>query len=564
MVMLFPPLRQFVCSLLLALVLVPSVCAQTPSAEDKFTAHTELVTVPTIVTGKSGAHIHDLSKEDFVLLQDGKPQEIAVFEEIQRPATPMRRPAIPPAVFSNVLPGNTAPRQLTILVLDLINTPFTEQAKARHALLEFLQESVDRGQSTALLTVTSRGIRVVRDFTADPALLSAALKKVNGTQPLTEITSRAEISDDNAPSDNPQSAGDLADFAAGKQDELQESLESFELRVAITITMERLELIASAYGGLPGRKALVWVGSGFPFSVSPPPLTITRRRSKPQVNAIESVLPSYDKAWKELNEAQIAVYPVDVRGLTNYGFVDASKRITSQNQSYLPSQQWLDEETINTFRTFAKETGGIAFYNTNDLKSAFEQSADDNGHYYLLGYYLSHGEKKGWHKLNVKVKRENTEVRARAGFLVAEPVNDPVKSAQMDIQTALGSPLDYTAIPLTAQWEPLRPADNGKKKAIFVLSLAPNSATSNQSDQNHLIIDIAAAALTDTGASAAITTQTIDDHLKPEGLEQLRLRGMGFKGFLTVAPGDYTVRFVVRDRFTGRIGSVAAPLTVAK
>ncbi len=569
-------LCRIACGFALAAIWSNTASAQDIASDTKFTARTELVTVPVVVTGKSGTHIHGLSKDDFQVLQDGKEQKVAVFEEIQRVAQPLPRPPSPGAVFSNLLPGNTAPRQLMILVLDLINTPFSEQAKARRALLDFLQESVDRGQSASLLVVTGRGIKVVRDFTADPALLAAALKKVNGAQPLTETTARAETSDDNAPSDRPQSPGDLADFAEAKQDELQEALETFELRVAITLTMERLEQIARAYGGLPGRKALVWVSSGFPLAVSQPPLTVSRRRTKPQVNDISSVLPAYDKAWKELNEAQIALYPVDVRGLSNSAFVDASKKITNQNQSYLASQQWWDEETINTFRTFAKETGGVAFYGSNDLKGAFEQTADDNANYYLLGYYLDRSEKKGWHKLSVKVQREGAEVRARAGFFLAESMNDPVKAAQMDIQTALASPLDYTAIPVTAQWEPLRPADpdkdqstrqdrnQGKKKAVFVLLLGPNSARPDESDHNHLVVDIAAAALTDTGASAAVASQTIDDHLKPAGVEQLRDRGMGFKGLLTVGPGQYTVRFVVRDRLTGRMGSVAAPLVVGK
>jgi VWFA-related protein len=552
--------------LALCLVLASDVHAQAPAAGNTtFTSRSELVTIPVIVTNKSGAHIPGLKKEDFAVQEDGRLQTIAVFEEIQKPPKPPQRPPTPPNVFSNVLPGNTVPRQLIILVLDLINTPFAEQAKARHALLQFLQESLDQGQLTSLLVVTPRQVKVVRDFTADPTQLVAALKKVNAIQPMVNLTSHLDTLDDSSSSGTPQTPGDLEDFAQGKQDEALEAMENFEIRVAIQETTDRLGEIARAYGGLPGRKALVWASAGFPFSVSQPAVFRRGRRQRVSTYTMQDVLPYYEKAWTELNDAQIALYPVDLRGLTNPGFGDLRKMITNPNQSYVASQQWLDQETISTFRNFANETGGVAFYRTNDLKGAFEQSAEDNTSYYMLGYYLDRkGKKPGWHKLTVKPYKPDFEIRARNGFFLTEPMNDPVKTAQLDIQTALGAPLDYTAIPITARWDQIRPAtEAGKKNAIFLLSMGPNFAMVDDNDHSHLLVDIAAAALTGSGASAGVTSQTIDDHLKPEGAQQLKNIGMGFKGVLTVAPGDYTVRFVVRDRLTGRIGSVAAPLKIA-
>lgn len=59
-----------------------------------------------------------------------------------------------------------------------------------------------------------------------------------------------------------------------------------------------------------------------------------------------------------------------------------------------------------------------------------------------------------------------------------------------------------------------------------------------------------------------MTSETIDDHLKADGLEKLRSQGMGFRSFLTMSSGEYTVRFVVRDRLTGRMGSLSAPLAI--
>ncbi|MEY2411956.1 MAG: hypothetical protein QOD84_562 [Acidobacteriaceae bacterium] len=557
------PLKFRFC-LAVAIVWYGAVALYGQAAEPtvRFTTTTDLVTVPVVLTDKSGKHIQGLGKDDFSVLQDGKEQKIAILEEVQRSSDVLPSTAsYQKNLFSNLLPGNVAPRQLTIFVLDLINTPFLEQAKARQALLDFLKESEDHGQLTALLELLPKGTKVVRDFTADPSLLAAALKRVNGRTPQTQTHSSGANPDGSSTSDNPGSSDMFADFTQGKQDELQGGLEAFETRYAITLTMENLQAIARAYGGLPGRKALIWVSSGFPFSVSPG--MVRRGRTRTRVDTLQTVLPLYEKTWQELNQAQIAVYPVDIRGLNNMGFLAARNRFRDPWQNFPPNERWFDAEILNTCRTFARETGGSAFYNSNDFKGAFKQAVEDNSHYYLLSYYLDRQNRKpGWHKLGVKVNHPGAEVRAKNGFFLTEPATDPVKAAQSEMQTALGSPMDYTALPITAQWMNLAPAEQGKKKAVFAIYLGPNSADVNGNDGNHLLVDIAATALTSTGTSAALTSQVIDDHLKAENVEMLRQKGLGFQGFLTLASGEYTVRFVVRDRLTGRMGSVSAPLKI--
>lgn len=83
-----------------------------------------------------------------------------------------------------------------------------------------------------------------------------------------------------------------------------------------------------------------------------------------------------------------------------------------------------------------------------------------------------------------------------------------------------------------------------------------------ESDQNHLNIDFAAAAREPAGKVVATNGRTLDAHLKPESLQQIRSSGITYKGALELAPGEYSVRFVVRDNLTGRLGSVTAPLRV--
>src|ERR1700722_1621042 len=149
------------------------------SAEVKFTARAELVLLPTLVTDKSGNHISGLTKEDFTVFENGAPQPIATFEEIKSDPTRLSRPRNP-GEFSNAMAGETSNRRITLMVLDLLNTRFVDQAYARKDLLKYLTQSVDQREPTALYTLTRSGIHIVHDFTTDPRVLVAALHKVKG------------------------------------------------------------------------------------------------------------------------------------------------------------------------------------------------------------------------------------------------------------------------------------------------------------------------------------------------------------------------------------------------
>jgi len=89
-----------------------------------------------------------------------------------------------------------------------------------------------------------------------------------------------------------------------------------------------------------------------------------------------------------------------------------------------------------------------------------------------------------------------------------------------------------------------------------------NFASVDESDQNHLVVDIAAVARSVNGDVVAELAQRIETHLKSDGLEQIQHSGMTYRNGLQLPPGEYTVRFVVRDSLGNRMGSVAAPIKV--
>ena len=534
------------------------------NAEVKFTARAELVLIPTLVTDKSGNHITGLKKEDFTVLENGAEQKIATFEEITSAPHRMSRP-MKPNEFSNALAGGPSSRRVTLMVLDFINTRFVDQAYARQDLLKYLTQSVDQREPTALYTLTRSGVHVIHDFTTDPRVLVAALHKVKGdTVQLVDSPEDVEAvtgsaSPDGSAGVDPGAVQTEAQKIQTMMEDSELNFQSFQQRLAITYTLEGMQQVAQALAGFPGRKSLIWASGGFPFSVS----DNTMQLAPAGRDSLSDVLPLYEHTWQLLNDAEIALYPVDVKGLQVVTTPSASVRNPGKN--YARNMTWRQVDTQSSFQTFASMTGGRAYYNSNDLVKGFRNAVDDSAEYYMLGYYLDRSKtKSGWRKLAVKVKRDHTEVRTRSGFFVTNATVDPENSRNSDISSALQSPLDFTSLALVAKWDKIEPGkEAGKKQVNYEMLLAPDAALINDADNNHVVMDFVVLAKTLEGKPVDHPMgQKIDVHLPPERLPSIRQQGLAYRGALDLAPGEYTVRFVVRDGLSGRVGSVAAPLKV--
>ena len=139
-----------------------------PGGSPTFAARAELVTVPVIVTDNYGVHFRNLKKENFLLLEDGKPQPIVSFEEFQAPPGPPPHISTQLPEFNNHFSPEVSQAPLTILVFNMVNTPIDDQNYGRKELLKYLSGSVGSGQATSLLAITRHGIKVISDFTTDP------------------------------------------------------------------------------------------------------------------------------------------------------------------------------------------------------------------------------------------------------------------------------------------------------------------------------------------------------------------------------------------------------------
>lgn len=280
-------------------------------------------------------------------------------------------------------------------------------------------------------------------------------------------------------------------------------------------------------------------------------------------DSLVDILSMYEHTWQLLNEAQIALYPLDVKGLQIGGLPNAS--VGNPGANFTRNMSWKQMDTQSTLQTFASMTGGRAYYNSNDLVKGFREAVRDSAEYYMLGYYLDRSNtQSGWRKLTVKVKHDHAEVRARSGFFVTNATTDPEANRNGDLVLALLSPLDYTSLALVTRWVNIEPGtEPGKRHVNYEMRLAADSTLINDADNNHIELEFAALAKTPEGKQVDHPVgNKVDAHLTAEVVATTREKGMAYTGAMDLAPGEYTVRFVVRDDLSGRIGSVAAPLKV--
>lgn len=544
---------------------MPTMPAPGHTAEEEqkvqFSSVTVLVQVPVVVTDKSGAHIHNLKKEDFQILENGKEQKLGAFEEITTASSPLPPSTSAPGEFSNLAVDPSQPRTLAIIAIDELNTPFLDQAYGRKQLIKYLSANLEPGQILGLVIMGTKGIRVLHGLTSDPAQLIAAVKKVNG-----EVSTMETYDTEARVAAAYQGGlGTSLNFSQIAEGTIEDQLRDFVVRgdaisgafqqeTAIETTLSSFLDIANYVSGIPGRKTLIWATGSFPFTIDSPD-------SVPGGQL--SVL--YERTMGAINQAQMSIYPVDIRGLVSTSPAgDVTYRgghSGGQMLSAAVGRSWLHASTIDTLRDFAEMTGGKAFYNTNDLAGSFHKAVDDASSYYLLAYYLdTHNNRPGWRRLKVKVNAPHGDVRARNGFFVTNATMNPGMTRAADLNSAIHSPFDATSLPITLRW--LGNTTDGDKRRVDFSIFVPNGIFIDEAAQNRFSFDLTAVVTNDKGGAAGTFARPMQGAIKPEALAIVKAEGVHYKTMMELPPGQYTVKLVVRDNLSGRIGSVSAPLTV--
>jgi VWFA-related protein len=426
--------------------------AQEPERVPAFPAKAEAMTVDVVVLDKSGRPIRNLSKDDFTVLEDGRPQPIVGFQawEASVGATVEAPSASALRVGTNERLDSASGRAFALVIDDLGLDPIRSGADVKQAAARWLEEKADPRDLLTLAT-TSGDVWWSDQVASGREDLLAVLGRVKGKKQPEPAT--GQISD--------WEAYRISTYEGG-------TVSAEEALPGNTTTCVTQGVLAGS--GVPqtveDRVIARWFGSGgCPCSSMSGPgaadvvaasirscrslvrararqvQEATTRRAQALFGTIERLshgltgwrgrksiivlseglirdthLASVQRAIDASQRGNTAVYFVDARGLAGESFYGAQNAAPPAG---IDMAAIASEETLlSTAGTeyVADATGGSTLRDTNDLLGGLERLADESSAYYLLGYQPEKAPDARWRKLEVRVSRAGATVRARKGY----------------------------------------------------------------------------------------------------------------------------------------------------
>jgi major membrane immunogen (membrane-anchored lipoprotein) len=306
---------------------------------------------------------------------------------------------------------------------------------------------------------------------------------------------------------------------------------------------------------LPGRKSLIWLSGGFPLQVGFDAATGRPGRES------RTFTREVDSATRALNNAGIAVYPVDARGLMVMPGLQASNRTITN----LPMAARMApiRDNIDGMRELADRTGGRAAVNTNDLGGAVRRAIDDARVTYTIGYYPSDETQDGrFREIKIKVNRPNVNVRYRKGYFALKPQDAADdKTRKAETRAAVWSPLESTAIALNARADLVEAAE--PNSVNIVLQIDPSSINfQHEEDRWKALLDVVYVQKDEHGqVLTGGVTDTMTLAFTDANYAKLGREGLMRQRRLSRHPRASTLRIVVRDVGSGSMGSLTIPFS---
>jgi VWFA-related protein len=452
-------------------------------------------------------------------------------------------------------------------------------------MLKYAFEQAQLGRPIAILTLTDQ-LRVLQQFTSDPQILITAIKNLKPQEQI--LQPGVPRPESHGIADGPGrgnlgggvAANDAVASAMVAAQAFADIQAGYDLERRTLITIEAMKSLSRMLGGLPGRKNVVWLTASLPFDLIPEDRTVTdaelladlpgqgRQRSV-DVNAAGSQAAEQRnlhareirESEVQLASANIAIYPVDLRGLVSgmeggaasggsvYTDSAISDRVISGVSSLQASQ--------GTMKEVAAQTGGKAYVNQNEIKEGIALAASDEKASYSLGYYP---ENKKWdgklRNIKVKVAQGDIQLRYRKGYFAIEPGPSKDRNFEQDVAAALQVDAPATQISFRAQ---AKPTDPGKVKVVFLVD-AHTLTAEDSGGSKKMNVAFYASVFGSNGKSLTTRTVKVDRTFDAATYQQIMDHGMMVPIDMDIPAGGKELRLAVLDNKTGLIGTVTGPL----
>jgi VWFA-related protein len=478
----------------------PAPVAQKAGAEQPGSAQsgyvlkvtTRLVTLDLIATDSRGNPVRDLKPEDLQIFEERKArQKIEHFEYFEKltgagaldnSTSATRKRA---NIISNQLPLDQLKIPPTVLLMDSLNTQTFNQLQGRAHMVQLLR-TLPADTPIAVFLLGS-SLRILQGFTSDGSLLRAALDQaVAGNtlvkNPLTDTQNTSSYIENST-------AGMAANLGLASQLGEVQNFEKEEYSMTLDLrakeTLGAMAQIGQYLSGIPGRKNLIWASESFPLSIAPDPSTGNNpfagiRDYADQVKLVANVL----------TDAQVAVYPMDVRGLQANQALAASQNVSRpvtlmagpQVAGQINQEDIDRQQSQGTMDEIAQDTGGKACKNGNDLSGCVTAALKDSSSYYEMSFYPQNVNWDGrYHKIVVKTSRPGVKLVYRRGYYALDASSLAKKQPPEDhLRQACADQLPSTTIPLTVQTLPPSQTGNSQSGLQYLLLISPTGLGSAQ------------------------------------------------------------------------------------
>lgn len=566
----------------LALCFVASACFAQNTPVTTLRTDVRLTTVDVVVTDGKGHAVTGLKQDDFTVRERKQPQAIRNFEEHSGGNAQYDPPR--PGVFTNA----TAARGgvSNVILIDWLNTPAADQQFMRDQLVKFVLAQ-PAGTRTAIFGMNS-SVVLLQDFTADPALLRKALQRLGtkfstlvsqlSTGPDSGVAAMESVYESNSDSSIQAIMAGLMQVANDRQTRM----DSVVTRNKALNSMECLREVARYLRGVNGRKNLLWISSSFP--------SVIQRDAETTGNPFvgnESMEPEMRETQNLLATSQVAVYPVDPRGVQarpsqfpdsdgSSGNLGRQQRM-SGSRAFNPADKQFDTDRFQehtSMEDLADATGGKAYFNNNDIGGALQEALNDGSHFYTLTYTPPLDAKPNqFRDIAVSVKGKGMHVSYRRGYFAAPvttgaptPLNskktanamgfmapqsgevlfqvEVVKPAAADAAKIIGEPV-FEGVP------------HGTYQLNALIDFGTVQFSPDTEGKMHGVIDVATVIYDKSGKVQDSRSDRASLTLDDTRYQAMLKGGMRYHQVVAVPDkGDGYVRMAVHDAMTDKLGTV--------
>jgi VWFA-related protein len=534
-------------------------------------ASVEVVRIDVTATEKRRARA-GLKREDFLVLEDGKPQPIVQFQAFTRPLPGTPAPA-EKAEAAGEEKAEQLPARYVVLAIDDVHMSFEGLVHARKALDRFIDQDLSPEDQVALVTTSGAGA-ISQEFTQDRAVLRQTLSRLSvqerragwsGVPYLTEY--QAELIEAGDPTALDAAVQEI--LASGIEQDAAAAASIAQVKArAITeeavynarLVLEALESLCRGLSGLSGRKAVFLLSDGFLTGLA------ANRGTGFDIRRI------VDAATR----AAVVIYSLDTRGLvatTPVADASATTRTLPQTIGFMQAIRARSlEATRDAMNALAADTGGYLTEDTNDLRVGLHEMLKDTETYYVLAYEPTNTKRDGsFRKIEVRLQGvKGVKLRSRSGYFAPDDrraklaaggatAQDEARRNEQrraEITTALHSlaPLDGIPVRLSADYVGL---EDGTTQLVVSGNLdVAKLPFVRLHDRRQATLESVAVAFDEEGTSVVtLPTERAAMDLTDADYDKVQRIGVSYQKAIALKPGRYQVRLATREDATGLLGS---------